>query len=551
MELANANSVCYSLQEKIFRKRLRRRRQRLLVSEVLVEYARNSTLHGLRYVAERRLPVFEKIFWLVTFVASLSMCSYHISNVYVKWQTSPVIVTVSEKLVPVSEVPFPSVTICPQIKSKATVFNYHKHFSAMIINQTAATDDDYVRFFDVDLMCRIQDMRFFLLVSDDEKYANGAMNRTLYATIKEVSPKCNETLLECIWHGYTFNCCNVFKTVYTSEGICFNFNGIAAKQLFRNKSRDLGRSVIDTKIRMKGWNPTTGYNNSIKRPFPNRANANRAVPDLVVELLSDEDNKDLLCNSANSGFKIYLHNFLDLPQSSLYYYAALEDQVTSLAVNLNILNTSETLLNYDPIVRQCYFPKEKYLRFFKVYTAKNCQAECLANITVQKCNCVAYYMPHEINTTICRERTKIMCVEKARDEIITGKSAMESEDVCGCLPPCYYVEYDAEVLKTKYNIPPTQREAIIFNMSSLVPWFFSDDKSLKYSRLEVYFKKSRYLSMRRSELFGWTDFVANIGGLLGVFLGFSFLSLVEIIYFATIRIGVALKRDREGEKIDE
>lgn len=41
--------------------------------------------------------------------------------------------------------------------------------------------------------------------------------------------------------------------------------------------------------------------------------------------------------------------------------------------------------------------------------------------------------------------------------------------------------------------------------------------------------------MLRSELFGLTDFLANCGGLLGVFLGFSFLSLVEIFYFFTLR----------------
>ncbi|KAI8424535.1 hypothetical protein MSG28_002992 [Choristoneura fumiferana] len=40
--------------------------------------------------------------------------------------------------------------------------------------------------------------------------------------------------------------------------------------------------------------------------------------------------------------------------------------------------------------------------------------------------------------------------------------------------------------------------------------------------------------MRRSELFGLTDFLANCGGLLGLFLGFSFLSLIEIFYFCTL-----------------
>lgn len=61
-------------------------------------------------------------------------------------------------------------------------------------------------------------------------------------------------------------------------------------------------------------------------------------------------------------------------------------------------------------------------------------------------------------------------------------------------------------------------------------------RRFEYSRLSIYFKEPRFLSMRRSELFGITDFLANCGGLLGLFLGFSFLSLIEIFYFFTLRL---------------
>jgi len=40
---------------------------------------------------------------------------------------------------------------------------------------------------------------------------------------------------------------------------------------------------------------------------------------------------------------------------------------------------------------------------------------------------------------------------------------------------------------------------------------------------------------QRSEIHGWADFIANVGGLLGLFLGVSILSIVEIIYFISFR----------------
>jgi hypothetical protein len=49
------------------------------------------------------------------------------------------------------------------------------------------------------------------------------------------------------------------------------------------------------------------------------------------------------------------------------------------------------------------------------------------------------------------------------------------------------------------------------------------------------FKEDEFFFTRRSELYGWTDFIANFGGLLGLFLGVSILSIVEIIYFISFR----------------
>lgn len=47
------------------------------------------------------------------------------------------------------------------------------------------------------------------------------------------------------------------------------------------------------------------------------------------------------------------------------------------------------LLHYR---RQCYFPGERYLKYYKIYTANNCKLECLANVTYDMCKCVSFYM---------------------------------------------------------------------------------------------------------------------------------------------------------------
>lgn len=59
---------------------------------------------------------------------------------------------------------------------------------------------------------------------------------------------------------------------------------------------------------------------------------------------------------------------------------------------------------------------------------------------------------------------------------------------------------------------------------------------MKMTRLTISFKEMQFITSERNELYGSTDFLANCGGLLGLFTGFSFLSMVEMIYFLTLRL---------------
>ncbi|PZC74771.1 hypothetical protein B5X24_HaOG207277 [Helicoverpa armigera] len=123
------------------------------------------------------------------------------------------------------------------------------------------------------------------------------------------------------------------------------------------------------------------------------------------------------------------------------------------------------------------------------------------------------------------------------------QESIQGNFTCHCLPSCNSVDYNAEILKTDFKLKKFIN--IVKKLRN-----YSDDSfnNINLSKIEMYFMKPRFLSMRRSELFGVTDFLANCGGLLGLFLGFSFLSLVEIIYFLSLRLCCTLKKDLEEEK---
>jgi hypothetical protein len=64
----------------------------------------------------------------------------------------------------------------------------------------------------------------------------------------------------------------------------------------------------------------------------------------------------------------------------------------------------------------------------------------------------------------------------------------------------------------------------------------------RYSAVMVNFKDNQFVALKRSQLFGKTEFLAHCGGLLGLFLGFSVISVLELVYFFTIRLFCNFKK---------
>lgn len=65
--------------------------------------------------------------------------------------------------------------------------------------------------------------------------------------------------------------------------------------------------------------------------------------------------------------------------------------------------------------------------------------------------------------------------------------------------------------------------------------FFSQS-SLQTSQLRIFFKQNQFVPKVHTEMYSLTDLVANTGGLLGLFMGASILSIIELIYFMTVRV---------------
>ncbi|KAL1497372.1 hypothetical protein ABEB36_008353 [Hypothenemus hampei] len=118
-------------------------------------------------------------------------------------------------------------------------------------------------------------------------------------------------------------------------------------------------------------------------------------------------------------------------------------------------------------------------------------------------------------------------MEKLRHHL--GKdSNIALKHFCYCPDMCNDIDYNVEITESDYDTP---RKMATLGIN--VP---EDKEGVSSSQLLIYFKGSTFIPQERNELFDNFDFLANVGGLLGLFIGFSLLSMVELIYFLTLRI---------------
>lgn len=184
-------------------------------------------------------------------------------------------------------------------------------------------------------------------------------------------------------------------------------------------------------------------------------------------------------------------------------------------------------------------------------------------------------MPRVDGTPVCNH-SMISCYEAAEDGLMENELSQSLESgsainkrgttACNCLPSCTSINYDAEISQADFEFVKV--------FQSYGENYTAELPGAVLARLTIFFKEAQFITSKRSELYGLTDFMANCGGLLGktllifcnqtsynfitgLFMGVSILSLIEILYYITLRLFFNLGyrknkiiRDRRNSMVD-
>lgn len=318
-----------------------------------------------------------------------------------------------------------------------------------------------------------------------------------------------------------WNCESEFKQNLLDEGFCYTFNMLSKEQILR---------------------PGIIYNiSSSDRKHPYKVYDSHEKLELVMHSYQEFNHPE-----CDFEFAIYIHNPTDLPweETNKHKFKVSKSSDVSVSIRPTIIKTDANLKKYKTDHRNCFFEDEHPLKYFKKYSKKNCDLECFAEEVEKICNCLPSWLPRLPTTPLCNLTQTIFCVRN-----IQTFSTKRNKD-CNCLSDCNSVTYEVKIDIKESQAPEnlsltSDYQGDDFYIKETLKKI--DDKKLLISNdiqfnhlqwnsilIDIYYDQSEFLAMKRFSTYTFSDFLSQLGGIFGGIMGFSLLSFLEIIYFATI-----------------
>ena len=89
--------------------------KKISLGKTAKEYSISASIHGIHYIFENDIFMFEKVYWIFTVLCGIVLASYLSVTAYMDWKNNPVLTTVVSTGYPIENIEFPAVTICAQV----------------------------------------------------------------------------------------------------------------------------------------------------------------------------------------------------------------------------------------------------------------------------------------------------------------------------------------------------------------------------------------------------------------------------------------------------
>ncbi|XP_038029590.2 acid-sensing ion channel 3 isoform X1 [Anas platyrhynchos] len=153
--------------------------------------------------------------------------------------------------------------------------------------------------------------------------------------------------------------------------------------------------------------------------------------------------------------------------------------------------------------------------FFTNYSITACRLDCETRYLAENCNCRMVHMPG--NANVCTPEQYKECADPALDFLVKKDS-----EYCACRTPCDMVRYGKELSMVK--IPSKASARYLAKKFNKTEQYIADNVLV----LDIFFEALNYEMIEQKKAYEVAGLLGDIGGQMGLFIGASLLTILEI-----------------------
>ncbi|KAK1898155.1 Acid-sensing ion channel 1B [Dissostichus eleginoides] len=153
--------------------------------------------------------------------------------------------------------------------------------------------------------------------------------------------------------------------------------------------------------------------------------------------------------------------------------------------------------------------------FFDSYSITACRIDCETRYLVDNCNCRMVHMPGD--APYCTPELYKECADPALDFLVE-----RDNDFCVCETPCNMTRYSKELSFVK--IPSKASAKYLAKKYNKSEQYIKDNIMV----LDIFFEALNYETIEQKKAYEVAGLLGDIGGQMGLFIGASILTILEI-----------------------
>ncbi|XP_026725433.1 pickpocket protein 28-like [Trichoplusia ni] len=243
-----------------------------------------------------------------------------------------------------------------------------------------------------------------------------------------------------------------------------------------------------------------------------------ALADVTVTRMHPNDSREWPISCKYSSLSCYI--IMDVTTDANFYvhspYDIMDLTLTVSDVFLSLTRATQLSVmesrcgrgvkELQPKRRGCLYSDEPIASGKKVYSTNTCRLTCRSRLALAKCGCIPFYYFYEAGPQ-CTPKG-MWCLAAYAQQLTTNNG-----EKCACAPQCM------DSIYKEISVNDQIWDRLPFKLRGSVKFI-------------VQAPKTRYT---REIVFHFQDLVVSFGGAAGLFLGASFISFVEILFFLLTR----------------